>query len=162
MRDPPLVQLLRFLSRLRHELQMSYFQVGLVLYYRFLPYRAYAKEDVEDPPLGSMIDYGNSGLNMARRAISTSEDFLRCHQVCPASWQTTHSLFLAIVGLLFALTADGRDEAELRRLVKEGTLLLNVMSCSSQPAVLQHLTIVKVSLCFKLGVSCFSDCNIDD
>lgn len=126
---------------------MSYFRVGLVLYYRFLPYHAHAKEE-EDALLSSMIEYGNTGLDMARRTISTSDDFLRYHQVCPASWQTIHSLFLAIMGLLFALTADGRDEAELRRLVKEGTLLLNVMSCSSQPGVLQHLTIVKVRWCF--------------
>lgn len=126
---------------------MSYFQVGLVLYYRFLPYHAYAKEEEQDPILGSMIAYGNTGLDMARQAISTSDDFLRYHQVCPASWQTTYSMFLAIMSLLFALTADGRDEPELRRLVKEGTLLLNVMSCSMQPGVLQHLTIVKVRAC---------------
>ena len=124
---------------------MSYLQVGLVLYHPFLAYDAQVAEQEEDPLSKSMIAYGITGLDFAKQVILTSTNFLRYHQVCPASWQTTYTLFLAILSLLFALTATGRDEAELRRLVKEGTLLLNVMSCSLQPGVLQQLTVVKVS-----------------
>jgi len=62
-----------------------------------------------------------------------------------------HSLFLAVMNLLLALTANDRDESELRMFVKRGTTLLNSMSCSLQPEVLQHLTIIKVSR----QVSCF-------
>ena len=124
---------------------MSYIQVGLILYHPFLAYDVHLAEQEEDPFSRSMIAYGNTGLDFAKQAILTSTDFLRYHQVCPASWQTTYTVFLAIMSLLFALTAGVRNEGELRQLVKEGTLLLNVTSCSLQPGVLQQLTIVKVS-----------------
>jgi len=124
---------------------MSYFQVGLVLYRQFVPYHAYVKQE-EDPSLDSIIAYGNAGLSLAKSAVAASAEFLRYHQSCPASWQTTYGLFLAVATLLFALTARDGDDAELRRLVKEGTLLLNVMSCSQQPGILQQLTIIKVGI----------------
>lgn len=122
---------------------MSYFQVGLVLFHRFLPYHAHMQ--AAEPLTRRIVAFGNTGMKLAMQAISTSEEFLRYHQVCPASWSTMHSLFLAILNLILALTGDGQDDAELRNFVKKGTALLNSMSCPRQSGIFRHLIIIKVS-----------------
>lgn len=123
---------------------MAYIQSQLILYRVFLHY-------LRKSPNGTSSDkraigYANLCGKYAFRAIAVSMDHQRQGLLCPASWHSLYTIFLAIVCLLFAHASlnEGQHEKKAHGDIINGIRLLASTACTDDTGSVRCLNILKV------------------
>lgn len=92
-------------------------------------------------------EYAETCISMASRVVSISINHQQQGLLCPASWPSLYTVFIATICLIFAyvIRKDTPDEHDLRQDIENGIKLLACTACSTDTGSVRCLEILRVS-----------------
>lgn len=143
----------------KYEMHSCYYFAQIVLYRPFLHYLARPQNDQS---VGERErTYAATCVTMAGKVVEISMEHQRKGLLCPASWPSVYTVFIAVVCLVFAYATrkENSNDDQTREDIKDGIRLLASTACTTDTGSVRCLEILRRLL---KRVSYAVDIELDD